>query len=848
MRIKVLLLLLLLLFSSDIRLIDTINIAVALEKDSQITLDVLTEISQDNDEIIFNWQIPVNATVFLREDKLWVIFDKEAQVKFINVKNATSSLVATIQQLPLDTNTSATFIVLEIKNRSNSIASVKRDGNKWIIKISADSKSGRLMEDIKQYTLYKKTTDEKCASVCIDFYSKYTNLISYTDPFVGDDISVVPESDAVSLDSHSFVDFALFDTLTGIALQHLNDDLTLTIDGKTLCVLGKTFLNISNTASITIKNADDFDRFYYSSDSDNIIINVNDYMVDKNDFMMRLRNIYTIINQASDIDTKVNGLLNLSLFLFANGWYNEANTVFKLAYHYNNGNIGDSYIIKTFAVAINFMCGDFTRADEIARSIHFDLIPIRHRSEVNFWSNLSKVKVQSANSSGNLQYTIHRLTSKLEKHKQNFLSHYSDYLIDKIAFSVVDTATTDNITSDALALIRFLSARGLERQEKNHLSYYLGLLLKNNGSSNAARSNFDICSLDHTDVYLYVRCNFERINSMFKSHEITRRDYINELQKLSAIWRGDGFELQILSTLASTYYDGGDIPNAIRIWQTIFLNKPDTTVAFTAIKQAGQAFSEYFLQHNNSPLRSLAFFYEFKNMLPLGEDGDNIIIKIAYYMIDLDLLDDAARVMHYQIKNRLLGINREKIINALTNVYIKAGKAESAIQVVDQYTNFPFNMNNPLFVERKYLYARALMESKQYMDMFALLYDDNSIQADDVRSTGFFASEDWVKFNDSSEPYLYSIRYRDRNNKLSVEDNLKILKQAISYFNITQIDLLKNLYLDFRPMLVKDRKYTNKIKLFYRIANDLQSNNVITDKEKTNELKNMIKRFISAGG
>ena len=129
--------------------------------------------------------------------------------------------------------------------------------------------------------------------------------------------------------------------------------------------------------------------------------------------------------------------------------------------------------------------------------------------------------------------------------------------------------------------------------------------------------------------------------------------------------------------------------------------------------------------------------------------------------------------MEFQVKNRLVGLNKEKIINKLIKTYQLKGDDKGAIALVEKYSKFPLNKENPLLDTRQKLYIKSLINNRQYEDALAFLYQDESFDSDQLRAEIFGKMGDWDSFNENSEPYLYSIRYKE-DYSLTNEDKEKI--------------------------------------------------------------------------
>ena len=56
------------------------------------------------------------------------------------------------------------------------------------------------------------------------------------------------------------------------------------------------------------------------------------------------------------------------------------------------------------------------------------------------------------------------------------------------------------------------------------------------------------------------------------------------------------------------------------------------------------------------PVQALALFYDFKELTPIGSDGDLMVRKLVRCLVDVDLLDQAAELLKYQADERLDGV------------------------------------------------------------------------------------------------------------------------------------------------------------------------------------------------
>src|SRR6201999_4035733 len=83
------------------------------------------------------------------------------------------------------------------------------------------------------------------------------------------------------------------------------------------------------------------------------------------------------------------------------------------------------------------------------------------------------------------------------------------------------------------------------------------------------------------------------------------------------------------------------------------------------------------------PVQAVALWYEFKDLTPVGADGDLMVRKLARRLVDVDLLDQAADLLKYQVDNRLDGVAKAQVATDLATLYIMDRKPEAAIEALN---------------------------------------------------------------------------------------------------------------------------------------------------------------------
>ena len=128
-------------------------------------------------------------------------------------------------------------------------------------------------------------------------------------------------------------------------------------------------------------------------------------------------------------------------------------------------------------------------------------------------------------------------------------------------------------------------------------------------------------------------------------------------------WRGDAVELGAIRALGQLYLNQGRYREALEALRSAGNRLPDLPEALQLQADLAAAFRTLFLDGQADglqPVQALALFYDFKELTPIGADGDEMVRRLARRLVDVDLLDQAAELLKYQAENRLDGVPRAR--------------------------------------------------------------------------------------------------------------------------------------------------------------------------------------------
>src|SRR5690606_27170912 len=230
------------------------------------------------------------------------------------------------------------------------------------------------------------------------------------------------------------------------------------------------------------------------------------------------------------------------------------------------------------------------------------------------------------------------------------------------------------------------------------------------------------------------------------------------LEQLKWRWRGDATELAVIRALGDIYLKQGRYREALDALRGAGKRMAAAPGAAEIQTDLSNAFRALFLEgaaDGLQPVQALALFYDFRELTPIGADGDEMVRRLSRRLIDVDLLDQAAELLKHQVDERLEGVAKAQVATNLATVYLMDRQPEKALQAIwgSRTTLLPAALNT----ERRSLEARALMDLGRYDHALEVLGTDNGPAARDVRAEVFWKQQNWA-----GAARLYDQRLGDR--------------------------------------------------------------------------------------
>ncbi|MDA5193226.1 hypothetical protein [Govanella unica] len=310
------------------------------------------------------------------------------------------------------------------------------------------------------------------------------------------------------------------------------------------------------------------------------------------------------------------------------------------------------------------------------------------------------------------------------------------------------------------------------------VEYYRGKALERAGDGASAK-----------DVYKKVMASGERESAArasfalaeleLRNKTLAPKDVIDRLERLRFAWRGDQLELDLLDRLGQLYVEMGDYRTGLRTLRqaaTHFDNSPRTR-AIT--ERMSDAFRRLFLDglvDSMTPVDALSLYYDFRELTPLGADGDNMIRRLADRLVAVDLLDRAAELLEHQVRYRLEGVAQATVAGRLAMIYLLDHKPEKALGVIraTRQAAMPADVD----LQRRHLEARALIDTKRFEEAEVLLERDSSKDAELLRADLYWGGSRWAEVVRNGERILGE-RWVDKR-PLSNDERRQVLRIAVA--------------------------------------------------------------------
>jgi hypothetical protein len=673
-------------------------------------LDVEVEAEKDSVRMSFPFDAPVSAATFRRGGHLWLVFDAATRVDTVKLVAQVGRFASRIDQLGHPDAT-----VLRIETEPGFNPSIASDGNHWNFFLAPQTLKPDTALDVNP-----PATRDAALSVTT---ASPGAVLQLHDPEVGDTFHVVPVRDSGHgvARHHEFVDFALLKSAQGVAIKAFSDRLDVRgrADGVFISAIGGLRLSppadrARLLAIAAVEGPPDalFDFHGWRRTGEGEFDEVRQSLIEQ-------------LLGTSREDRNL-ARLDLARFYFAHGLVDRTTSVLTEIAR-DDAEMARVPSFRALKGASRLLMGDLAaaRADLFYGGLDTE-------AEIQVWRGML---MAAEGDFAGAAIALHDA--------DRFVGAYPHMLRARFGLATADVALAIDDIRNAGFWLEFLKTTSLTASQTARRELIAAQVAAAEGQTEQALALFDRLATG-SDRYGRARGSLDRINLMLRDQRITVAEATEQLDRLRYAWRGDALELAVLRRLGELQIEAGNYRDGLLTLKqavTNFAEDPSSPAITEAMRAT---FRRLYIDGDAEELpavTAIALFNEFRELAPVGAEGDEMIGRLADRMIGVDLLDQAAALLSHQIEFRLQGVEKATAGTRLAVVRLLDRKARAALEALD--ASRVAGLPDELARERQMIGARAHAELGDKARALSYIAGDRSEPADRLRAEILWRARDW---------------------------------------------------------------------------------------------------------
>lgn len=704
--------------------------------------------SSEGVRMTFAFASPTPVALFRRGDIMWLVMDSIAPLDVAPIRRDSGSIIADVSNVKLDKGQAIRFRLNRPQLASLTTDDPAGAGQAWTVTF-ADTRQ----TPSQPLSAVRNIADPAHANVQVPL-AKHGLKHRLLDPDAGDTLNVIT---ALPLPRgfvrrQDFVEFSLLESIHGVVVQINSDDVT--VDAN----IDKVVL--SRPGGLTLSPADAAPQ--RASTVARPIFDVGQWRRDQEGPFTKRYDELMAAASTADASALPNARMDLAKFYMARGMYHEAKGVADLAI--SDTKVGEespaAMVVHAVASAM------INRPEQTMKDIANPVLGPGYDSEL--WKAIAYGKqekwVEARERFKNAELGMASLPPDLQR--------VALLLALRASLEVKDYAGASSRGSE-------LELVGIPPEMKPQAMLLSGWLDEALGRDKDALSKYKevVASPDRPSA---AEAKLREVNLRQKRHEISNEDALADLEVLAVTWRGDGTEVQVLQILSRMYAELGRYNDSLMAARTATERQANSVAARQVQDEAQALFSDIYLTPKGDslpPVEALAMFYEFRELTPIGRRGDEMIRRLADRLVAVDLLDQAAELLQYQVDHRLEGAARSQVASRLAMVYLMNRKPDRAIAALR--TTRIADLNGELRQQRLLLEARAQSDVGRRELALDIISNVSGREAIRLRSDIYWSSRRWREASEQIELY-YGDRWRDFT-PLTPNEKSDIIRALVGY-------------------------------------------------------------------
>jgi len=690
------------------------------------------------------------AALFRRADTLWLMLDSKKPIDVESIRGQGGAAVADVSVVPQERGQAVRFRLNRPQLPSLSGEDLAT-GTNWTVTF-ADT----VQTPSQALSAIRNIADPSLANVTVPMPGAGL-LHRFTDPDAGDTLFVVTARAPARgfIKRQDFVELSLLESIHGVAIRPNSDEVTADV-GPDKVVLGKP-------GGLTLSPVDSGAE--RAPTAVRPIFDLGEWRKNQQgNFNERADALIEAAGAAASAgpEQRMSAQVDLARFYMARAMFPEAVGVLNLALSDSKPGSEDPSVLIVHALA-NILMG---RPERGLKDLASPAIGTNYDSQL--WKAIASARqgkwADAREKFKSAEFAITSLPIDLQRIVIADAMHASievkDYPGAAKRASELDVIGVAPEQAAAVGVLRGRLAEGLGH-DKDALDEY----------KRAAASS---------DRPAATEARLLLVGLKQRRDEISQEDALRELETLAITWRGDTLEVQALEMLARIYADTGRFADSFGAVRIANLLAPNLEISRQGQDAASALFAQLFLGPKGDdlpPIDALGMFYEYRDLTPIGRRGDEMIRRLADRLVAVDLLDQAAELLQYQVDKRLEGAARAQVAARLAMVYLTNHKPERAIAAL-RSTRIA-DLSGELRQQRLLLEARAQSDVGRHdlaLDIISNVSGRESIR---LRSDIYWAARKWRESAEQIELY-YADRWRDFK-PLGAAEKSDIIRAVVGY-------------------------------------------------------------------
>jgi tetratricopeptide (TPR) repeat protein len=706
---------------------------------------VAVELSRQgaNLKLSFPFTASTAAAVFNRADTLWIVFDSNADIDLSALDGEASSTIrgAEFSHAP-DAG------IVRIKLDHPHLASVDIDGPTWTVQIGDTA-----IDSTRALTITRNLIGPNRSSVTIPFDAPHL-VHRLDDPDAGDTLVVVTAFAPARgfVNERDFVEFHMLASAEGVVVDPLADDVKVELAPDKIIVSRPMGLALSTSLQTLLRGSGlrptMFDSQLWGFDQ-------------QASYTERQSKLVAAAASAPD-NKRLAPRLDLARFYVARDMFPEAKGVLDvaLADERSASEQGSATVLRAVTEIM------MNRPDDALKDLADPSIGDQH--DAPLWRALAYAKqgkwAQARDGFKSADAAVSTLPVELQRValKEEMRS----------AIEVGDFSTASSQLNDFETI-------GVPHELEPAMAVLMGRLAEGMGRNEDALAAYQTAA-DSWDRRAAAQGQLRETLLRYSLGDLKRDDVISQLETLTTIWRGDETEIEALQMLARLYTADGRYRDSFYVMRSALAAHPNSDMTRRIQQEAARTFDTLFLSGKGDTLPAidaLALFYDFRELTPIGRRGDEMIRRLADRLVAVDLLDQAAELLQYQVDNRLQGAARAQVATRLAVIYLMNRKADRALATLRATRTA--DLSNEVRNQRLLLEARALSDMGRHDLALEVIGNLDGREVIRLRSDIYWAGRDWREAAEQIE-LLYGERWKDWQPLNDIERS-DILRAELGY-------------------------------------------------------------------